>query len=76
MAMFATHAKPRALSLPALEAPQPSRDRRPHAMTHLSGCVEVTGYGEGGLSLARLERGKYLAVVTIFLLATLLHTLP
>ncbi|WP_164721662.1 hypothetical protein [Silicimonas algicola] len=45
-------------------------------MRRLSGCVEITGLGEGGLSLARLDRGKYLAVVTILLFATLLHTLP
>jgi hypothetical protein len=76
MAMFATHATSRALSLPTLEIPQPGRTGRPDAMRQLSGCVEITGYGEGCLSLARLERGKYLAVVTIFLLATLLHTLP
>ncbi|PWK51669.1 hypothetical protein C8D95_11712 [Silicimonas algicola] len=74
--MFATHAKPRAMSLPALEAPQPSRDSRPSPVRRLSGCVEITGLGEGGLSLARLDRGKYLAVVTILLFATLLHTLP
>ena len=74
--MFATHAKPRAISLPALEAPQRTRSGRPDAIRALSGCVEVTGFGEGCLSLARLNRGKYLAVVTIFLLATLLHTLP
>ncbi len=74
--MFATDNMSRALSLPALEAPQRSRDRRPKAMMSLSACVDVTGLGEGGLSLARLDRGKYLAVVTIFLLTTLLHTFP
>ena len=74
--MFATHAKPRAVGLPALEAAQPSRDCRSDALRHLSGCVEVTGFGEGGLSLARLTRGKYLAVVAILLLATLLQTHP
>ncbi|AZQ67109.1 hypothetical protein EF888_08155 [Silicimonas algicola] len=74
--MFATHAKPRAVSLPALEAPQLRRTDRSDAMRQLSGCVEITGYGEGGLSLARLNRSKYLAIVTIFLLATVLQTLP
>ena len=74
--MFATDRQSRALSLPALEAPQPSRGHRPNAMRSLSGCIEITGLGEGGLSLARLDRGKYLAVVTILLLATLLQTLP
>ncbi|WP_164721715.1 hypothetical protein [Silicimonas algicola] len=43
-------------------------------MRQLSGCVAITGYGEGGLSLARLNRSKYLAIVSIFVLATLLHT--
>ncbi|PWK53581.1 hypothetical protein C8D95_113106 [Silicimonas algicola] len=72
--MFATHAKSRALSLPALEVPQPARTGRSDAMRQLSGCVAITGYGEGGLSLARLNRSKYLAIVSIFVLATLLHT--
>ncbi len=74
--MFATHVKSRALSLPTLEAPRPTRSGRASVMISLAEHVEVTGFGEGGLSLARPNRGKYLAVVTIFMLATVLHTLP
>lgn len=33
------------------------------------GWIEITGFGEGGRSLARLPRGKYFALVLIGILA-------
>ncbi len=63
--MFVARMNSKAVHLPELK--EPTEDQ---VTTRLDfGWIEITGFGEGGRSLARLTRGKYFALVLIGMLA-------
>lgn len=66
--MYSVREKSKASYLPELEEPSVAR-----VTTRLTaGSVEITGFRDGGLSLARLTRAKYVAIVLIGVLAAML----
>lgn len=66
--MYSARVNSKACYLPELE--EPTADQ---AATRLTlGWIEITGFGEGGVSLARMSRGKYFALVLIGVLAAML----
>jgi hypothetical protein len=61
----------RATSLPGLEESDPGGFEQRDTSRLKTNWIEITGIGEGYLSLARLSRAKYLALLVIGLLTAL-----
>jgi len=64
--MYSVRVNSRASYLPGLE--EPPEDQVKTRLTF--GWIEITGLGEGGLSLARMSRGKYFALILIGVLTS------
>ena len=70
--MLGARIRSKAAFLPEIETPRRNNVKEKHSVLSPSRCIEITGFGEGCLSLARLSRGKYLALLAIGVLAALL----
>lgn len=64
------------MDLPALEKPDPARFEERRAARFTAYWLEIARNGAGYLGLARLDRPKYLALLTIGILAALPYSHP
>lgn len=71
--MPGTRAKSKAMFLPDLEIPVPSRQDSRNVSGRAGRWIEITGIGERCLNLARLDRTKYLALLVIMTLGAVLR---
>ena len=69
--MFDAPSSSKAPTLPELEAPTFGECNGQYWLTGTPRCIEITGVGEGSLSLARLSRGKYVALIVVGVLAVI-----